>query len=392
MYWNISTFPQLKCQMLEILRVGGFALVCPSQNLSMLEAIVSQISLCQLWLLFSPPACCDPSHLQSSAVAAPGIIATCRTHQNSSIWDNKLTWRRWTPIRTCLILQEGTQSFHIRYFSKKIMPRSRQHRAENVDKITANTPAKRRREDWKDKNTTSASGSCQRRSASARKSTKASPTHSTKQRCLLASAVTALPQVLRCLESVNCESYAASASCVHKSQSPKQQHGNRYESECIGICSCFHWGELFHWRHLPRQPRANAVQVILSKVHAQIPGSVESGAEEEKPFKKHANRHSQTDLQGLSTLGPPSPFPFGLWNLWNKSALPQKSKQSVSRKRGPMTWIFATTTCSFVPNKFQAEQFAPVGWRDLFILQAQRRTFHSVPSASIGTWLAPCNT
>lgn len=118
------------------------------------------------------------------------------------------------------------------------MPLSRQHRAENMDKITANTPAKRRREDWKDKNATSASGASQRRSASAReptKASKASPTNSTKPGCLLASAVTALPQVLCCLESVNCKNYAASPPYVHKSQSPKPQHGNRYESECVGI-------------------------------------------------------------------------------------------------------------------------------------------------------------
>ena len=77
--------------------------------------------LCQLWLFFSPPACCDPSHLQSSAVAAPGIIATrCRTHQNLRIWDNRLRWTWPTRIRTCLILQEGTQSFHIRYLQKYI--------------------------------------------------------------------------------------------------------------------------------------------------------------------------------------------------------------------------------------------------------------------------------
>ena len=162
------------------------------------------------------------------------------------------------------------------------MPLSRQHRAENMDKITANTPAKRRREDWKDKNTTSASGASQRRSASVREPTKASSINSTRPGCLLASAVTALPQVLCCLESVNCENYAASPPYVHKSQSPKPQHGNRYESECIGIgTAAFHWGELFHWQHLPRQPRANAARVILSEVHAQIPGSVESGAEEE---------------------------------------------------------------------------------------------------------------
>ena len=57
MYWNISTFPQLKCRMLEILHVGGFALVRPSQNLSMLEAIVSQISLAMPALIVFQSAC-----------------------------------------------------------------------------------------------------------------------------------------------------------------------------------------------------------------------------------------------------------------------------------------------------------------------------------------------
>lgn len=99
-----------------------------------------------------------------------------------------------------------------------------------------------------------------------------------------------------------------------------------------------------------------------------------------EPLRKHANRHSQTHLQGVSTLGTlPLSLSAGLWNLWNKSALPQKSKQSVSHKRTPgpkgiiytfayicnMTFIFTITTWSLVPNKFQAEQFAPVGERDL---------------------------